>query len=545
MRFQFRRQLGFAPAGNPPVFGRALLSCLGRIGGPSIESRREADGAGRDIEVKRMYGPAKSKRSHRLSAGHRLCAPAAKVLVSGFLAAVLPLAVFASCARAETMNSALARAYGGNPDLNQSRASVRARDEESPKASAGMRPKASITASAGPESAAIRIPAGRNSLTGQRAYYSDQYLGKPRGATLNLSQTLFDGGKTVNSVRQAESSVLSARASMRQTEQSILQTAATSYMNVLRDTAILALRKSNVSVLDQQLRLTRDRFDVGEVTRTDVAQAEASLAQARSDVYAAEGVLKISVASYRQVVGVDPKRLDPGQSVEKLLPKSLNEAISGALLQNPAIIGAEHQVDVAALAVKVAESALSPTVSVTAQVGQQYDSFLGEPGSRQFSAQATGSLNIPLYQGGSEYASIRQAKEQLGQARLSADLQRDNVRVSVVSSFAQLETAKASIISNQATVKAAEIALLGVREEAKVGQRTTLDVLNAQQALLNARVNLVIAQRDRIVASYAALAAIGRLTASDLRLDVVEYDPSVHFDQVKDQWIGIGTPDGR
>jgi outer membrane protein len=276
-----------------------------------------------------------------------------------------------------------------------------------------------------------------------------------------------------------------------------------------------------------------------------VAQAQASLAQANSDVYAAQGLLKISVAGYRQFVGVEPKRLEPGQSVEKLLPKSLNESIAAALIENPAVIAAEHQIDVAALAVKVAESALAPTLSVSAQVSPQYDSFLGFPGSRQFSAQAIGNLNIPLYQGGSEYASVRQAKEQLGQARLSADLQRDNARVSVVSSLAQLESAKASIISSQASVRAAEIALMGVREEAKVGQRTTLDVLNAQLALLNARVNLVIAQHDRVVASYAALAAIGRLSTRELGLNVVDYDPAVHFEQVKDKWFGLDTPDGR
>ncbi|QGM45075.1 TolC family outer membrane protein [Methylocystis heyeri] len=448
-------------------------------------------------------------------------------------------------ARAETINSALARAYDANPDLNQSRASVRARDEDAPKALAGMRPKASISASAGPEYGTITIPAGRNSTTGQRQFFSDQYVGAPRSAALNVSQPIFDGGRTASAVRQAESSVLSARASLAQTEQAILQSAAANYMNVLRDTAILDLRKSNVSVLEQQLRLTKDRFSVGEVTRTDVAQAEASLAQARSDVYAAEGLLKISIASYRQVVGVEPKRLEPAQSVEKLLPKSLNEAISLALVENPAVVAAQHQADVAALGVKVAESALNPTLSFNAQVGPSYDSFFGLPGSHQFAAQATGQLNIPLYQGGSEYASIRQAKEQQGQARLSADMQRDSVRVSVVSGFAQLDTAKASIVSNQAAVKAAEIALQGVREEAKVGQRTTLDVLNAQLALLNARVNLVVAQRDRIVASYAALAAIGRLSAQQLNLDVAQYDPSVHFDQVRQQWFGVDTPDGR
>jgi len=182
---------------------------------------------------------------------------------------------------------------------------------------------------------------------------------------------------------------------------------------------------------------------------------------------------------------------------------------------------------------------------VNAQVSNQYDSFLGIPGTRQFSALAAGQLNIPLYQGGAEYASIRQAKEQLGQARLNADLQRDSVRASVVSSFGLLDTAKASIISGQAAVKAAETALAGVREEAKVGQRTTLDVLNAQQALLNARVSLVISQRDRVVASYAVLGSIGRLTAQELDLDVAYYDPSVHFEQVKTKWFGVETPDGR
>jgi outer membrane protein len=464
-------------------------------------------------------------------------------LLARLAAAVLAYAAPVS-ASADTLHAALAAAYRNNPDLGQSRASVRARDEEAPKAEAGMRPKASISANWGEQYSTIRIPAGRAQLGG-RSYSADEYVGHPRGANFNVSQTLFDGGRTHNSVRQAESSIYAARAGLRQTEQTILQTAATAYMNVLRDTAILKLRKSNVEVLQQQLRLTRDRFDVGEVTRTDVAQSEASLEQARSEVFAAEGVLKISVASYRQVVGVAPHRLEPATGVEQLLPKSINDAIDQALKDSPSVVNAEHQIDAAALAVKVAEGALAPTLSVSAQVGPSWDSFLGSPGTRQFSAQAMGTLSIPIYQGGSEYAGVRQAKEQLGQARLSADLQRDSARVSVVTSYAQLQSAKASIVSNQAAVKAAEIALMGVREEAKVGQRTTLDVLNAQLALLNARVNLVIAQRDRVVASFAALAAVGRLSARDLRLDVAEYDPSVHFDQVKDKWFGLDTPDGR
>lgn len=447
--------------------------------------------------------------------------------------------------RAETLLSALSRAYYGNPDLNQSRANVRARDEDTPRAAAGMRPKANIQATWGPQFSNVKIPAGRSQLDNGRAYSYDQYLGYPRGATLNVSQTVFDGGATENSVRRAESGVFAARATMRLTEQATLQNGATAYMNVLRDTAVVNLRKNNIAVLEEQLKQTRDRFQVGEVTRTDVAQAEASLAQARSELYAAQAQLKTSAANYRQIIGDEPKHLEPGRPLDALLPKSLNEAINVALAEHPGVVAALHQVDAAELAVKVAESALSPTLSVNAQLSSQYDSFLGSPGSRYFSAGASGQLNIPIYQGGAEYASIRQAKEQLGQARLNADLQRDSVRASVVSSYGMLETAKASIISGQAAVKAAETALAGVREEAKVGQRTTLDVLNAQQALLNARVNLVMSQRDRVVASYAALGSIGRLSARELNLDVALYDPSVHYEQVKSKWFGTGAPDGR
>ncbi len=446
---------------------------------------------------------------------------------------------------AETLRSALARAYSGNPDLNRSRAGVRARDEDAPKALAGMRPKANIQATAGPQYGNLRIPAGHSPTTGQRQFFGDEYLGYPRGATLTVSQMVFDGGRTENSVRAAESNVFAARSTLRLTEQAILQNGATAYMNVLRDTAVVNLRKNNIAVLEQQRGVTRDRFQVGEVTGTDVAQAEASLAQARSEFYAAQAQLTTSVAGYRQIIGNEPGRLEPGRSLEPLLPRSLNDAIAIALAEHPGVTAALHQADAAEHAVKIAESALSPTLSVSAQVANQNDSFFGIPGSRQFSAAAIGQLNVPLYQGGAEYASIRQAKEQLSQARLNADVQRDSVRASVVSSYGLLETAKASIMSGQAAVKAAETALAGVRDEAKVGQRTTLDVLNAQQALLNARVNLVFAQRDRVVASYAALGSIGRLSASELDLDVAIYDPRLHYEQVKMKWLGAETSVGR
>ena len=270
----------------------------------------------------------------------------------------------------------------GNPDLNQSRAAVRVRDEEAPKALAGMRPKANIQASVGPQYANLRFPAGRDQTTRPAAVPPmTNILGYPRGTTLNVSQNLFDGGRTENSVKQAESSVFAARATMRLTEQAILQNGATAYMNVLRDTAVLNLRKNNISVLEQQLKQTRDRFQVGEVTRTDVAQAEASLAQARSELYAAQAQLKNSIANYRQIIGCDPKRSSSrARRVETLLPKSLNEAIEIALVEHPGVVSAMHQVDAAELAVKVAESALMPTLSVNAQVSNQYDSLSRHPG---------------------------------------------------------------------------------------------------------------------------------------------------------------------
>ena len=282
---------------------------------------------------------------------------------------------------------------------------MRVRDEDAPKAKSGLRPKASITAQAGAQYAAIKIPFGGSSsqqagaASGASGDFQDTYVGYPRGATLNMSQTLFDGFRTENSVRQAESGVFAARSTMRLTEQATLQNGATAYMNVLRDTAVVSLRKNNISVLEEQLKQSRDRFQVGEVTRTDVAQAEASVALARSEFYAAQAQLKNSMANYRQIIGAEPKHLEPGRSLEPLLPKSLEQAIAIALVEHPGVTAAFHQVDAAALAVKVAEGALAPNLSVNGQVSNQYDSFLGLPGSKQFTASAISAVECPALSG--------------------------------------------------------------------------------------------------------------------------------------------------
>jgi outer membrane protein len=440
-------------------------------------------------------------------------------------------------ALAESMSSALARAYDGNPDINQQRAAVRAKDEGVPAAKAGWLPHANATYSAGHQ---VTNASGVFGSSGG----SQKLVSNPRGPTVTVTQTLWDGDRTANSVRAAESSVLQARETMRYSELTTLQQAATAYMDVLRDMAVLDLRRQNIKVLEVQLQQTRDRFEVGEVTRTDVAQAESSLASGKADYAVAQSNLDTSVASFRRLIGVQPKQLQPAQPIEKLLPRTLDQAITIGLAEHPQIVGALHQVDVSELQVKVAEAALLPTAGVQGNVAQQQDSG-GFPNYNQSYVSIVGQVNIPLYQGGSEYAAVRQAKELLGQARLAVDSQRIVVRGGIATSWGQLAASRAAIIAFQAAVKASEVALNGVREEAKVGQRTTLDVLNAQQTLLNTRVQLVTAQHDRVVGSYNVMAAIGLLSAQSLGLGVSAYDPNWHYDATKNRFIGLSTMDGR
>jgi outer membrane protein len=458
-------------------------------------------------------------------------------LVFGLLAAVTAMGV-ASGASAETLEGALARAYYANPTLNSQRAGVRSTDENVPRAQSGYRPRVNASGDIGVQWLEGRSPsvAGRpGSDIASRTY--------PRGVGVQVDQTLFNGNRTFNGVRQAESQVLGAREALRNTEQSVLSDAVTSYMNVLRDTAILNLQRNNVEVLEEQLRQTRDRFNVGEVTKTDVAQAESRLAGGRSQVAAAESNLRSSVARYRQVIGVEPRQLAPGRPADRLLPKSLDQALKIALADHPAIKSAQHAVDAAELQVKLTEGELYPTISVSGSVSQHYDQTILE--DRRLVGSVVGRLSVPIYEGGEVYARVRQAKETAGQRRIDLDVTRDQIRAAMVASWWQLDAATAQIAAAQAQVQAAETALNGVREEARVGQRTTLDVLNAQQELLNARVNLITAQRDRVVASYSVLQQAGRLTTATLGVSGARYNPKEHYDQVRDLWWGTRTPDGR
>jgi outer membrane protein len=442
--------------------------------------------------------------------------------------------------RAETIEWALIQAYQSNPQLNAQRASVRATDENVPQALSGYRPQVAVSASGGTQYTDV---VAKQSVGGALSRQELHGVNAPWSAGATITQTLYNGGQTGNRTRAAESQVSAAREGLRVLEQSVLLAAATIYMDYLRDAAIVEVQRSNVNVLEQTLKQTQDRFNVGEVTRTDVAQSEAQLAAGRTQLLAAQSTLTTTRANFRRIIGTDPQNPQPGSPVDRFLPKSLAIAVDMGLIENPNVTAAMYGIDVSFLQVKVNEGALFPTVTLQGAVQQANEQTLST--FKSFGASATANVTVPIYQGGAEYALIRQSKESLGQQRLNLDQVRDQARATVAQNWGQLLATKSQVASAQAQVTASEIALNGVREEARVGQRTTLDVLNAQQALVNARIALVTAQHDRVVASYSVLSAVGRLSPVTLKLNTSVYDPAVHYHQVRDSWIGVRTPDGR
>jgi outer membrane protein len=457
--------------------------------------------------------------------------------VTGAAAAVLLVAyVGLAPALGDTIEAALVRSYQNNPQLNAQRALVRSTDENVPQALSGYRPKVAITASAGYQYT--------DTVSSFGAAAADFHAAQtPLSAGGTISQTLYNGNQTATKTRAAESQVSGAREGLRVLEQTVLLSAATIYMDYLRDSAIVEVQRSNTRVLEQTLKQTQDRFNVGEVTRTDVAQSEAQLAAGRTQQLTAESNLTTTRSNFRRIIGNEPEQLAPGSPVDRFLPKTLPNAVELSLIENPNVTAAMYGIDVSFLQVKVNEGALLPTVTAQAQVQEAYQPSIFT--TRQFSASAVAQVNVPLYQGGAEYSLIRQSKETLAQQRLNLELTRDQTRANTVTAWGQLVAGKAQVTSAQSQVTASEIALNGVREEAKAGQRTTLDILNAQQALVNARVALVTAQHDRVVASYAVLNSVGRLSPQVLKLATNVYDPSVHYHQVRDSWVGVRTPDGR
>jgi outer membrane protein len=446
-------------------------------------------------------------------------------------------------AAAEKIEAALARAYQNNPQLNAQRATVRQSDEGVPQALSGYRPSLSATASAGKQYVDAQanipglLPGGSSSPISVKEAFDTWSVG------VNASQNLFNA-QTPNRTRAAESRVFAARETLRVIEQSVLLSAASVYMDVLRDTANLELQRDNIRVLQRTLEVTQDRYDNGAVTATDVDQAQAQLASGEASLHSAESTLMTTKANYQRIIGTEPHGLSPGMPVDRFSPRTLDAAVAQSLSQNPSVTAAMYDVDVAQLQVRIAEAGLYPTLALqgSAQL-LQFNS--NDASARLFNSAVQAKLTVPIYQGGSEYSAIRQNKEAVGLQRLSLDQVRDQVRANVTQYWGQLEATKAQTEAAERQVKYSESALNGVRNEAQLGHRTTLDVLNALQALLNARVNLISAQHDRVLASYSVLSSVGRLSPAVLGLPVQIYDPGVHYQQVRDSWFGVRTPDGR
>ncbi|MEP7030481.1 MAG: TolC family outer membrane protein [Pseudolabrys sp.] len=448
-------------------------------------------------------------------------------------------------ASAETIEAALGYAYQNNPQLDALRAQVRAVDEGVPQALAGYRPKASIAAGVGMQSLSTttREISSSTPLGSPTPYFTQSGHNTPQSYGATITQNVFNGFQTANKTRQAEALVFAARESLRATEQMVLLSAATAYMNMLRDTAILDLQHRNQEVLEEQLRQTRFRLQSGNVTATDVSQAESRLNVSRTQAFAAEANLAGSKAIYRQVIGLEPGTLSAATTVDRFTPAKVSDALARATTNHPTVIAAQFNVDAAVLQTKIAESALYPNLNIVGNAQKNFESSLNL--FQSFSASIGGQITMPLYQGGAEYSVIRQAKETQGQKQIEFAVVRDQARATVFQTWAQVEAAKKSLESTRAQVRSAEAALNGVRDEARLGQRTTLDVLNAQQELVNARIAVVNAERDRVVNSYSLLAAIGGLSPQNLGLHVQIYDAQTHYKAVRDAWTGVRTPDGR
>jgi outer membrane protein len=442
---------------------------------------------------------------------------------------------FVAAAHAETLEEALARAYQTSPQLNAERAKQRGTDENVPQALAGYRPQIIASLSAGLQ--AVRDLFPNNTL--QTATLRPWTIG------VTVNQVLFNGNKTANSVRVAEFQARSEREALRNVGQGVLLDAVTAYMNVMANSALYESQRSNVDVLREILATTKRRLNAGDVTPTDTAQAEARLSRGLADLNAAEVALAISKEIYRQVIGDAPSRLQTAMPVDRLAPVTQVAAVDTASHEHPAILGAGYDVDVAQTSIKVAESTLLPTVSaqVSASRSVETDTSLTTTSTDQ--ASILGQVNVPIYDGGTAASQTRQAKEMASQSRLVLEQVRNQTRTAVVSAWVTNEGTKIALKATESEVRAADIALQGVRREAEGGQRTTIDVLNAQQDLTNARARQIAAQRDRVIASYTLLSAVGRLDVHNLNLNTPDYLPEVHYHQVRDAWHGLRTPSGQ
>ncbi|MFP3945178.1 MAG: TolC family outer membrane protein [Alphaproteobacteria bacterium] len=439
------------------------------------------------------------------------------------MAAVSLLCGTLSAQAADSLEDALAAAYNTNPTLQAERARLRATDENVAQAVSGWRP--TITASASYGSQNTRRASGFGGLVPIQRLESN-----PKTGSLVLNQPIFQGFRTLNSTRQAKAEVRSGRALLLSTEQEVLLNAVTAYIDVVRDQAVTELSQNNVKVLLRQLEAAQDRFEVGEVTRTDVAQAEARLSGARANLTQAEAALITSREAYRRVVGRMPGTLDVPERLP-VLPDTEEAAAAIAVERNPALRSAIEAERASEYAVKVAKGALLPRLDFEAAATHTEDQSIA--GDQTSGYSFFSEVVIPIYQSGVQYSRIRQLKELNNADRLRVAEVRREVVENVAVAWENLVAARDVIAASREQVRANEIAFEGVVQEAQVGARTTLDVLDAEQELLDAQVTLVRARRDEFVAAFALLAATGQLTAYQLGLPVDYYDPTEHYERIK------------
>lgn len=447
---------------------------------------------------------------------------------------------------AETINSALASAYRNNPTLNAQRAATRAVDEGVAIAKSGFRPTITANANIGLSRTTTNASGAGASVVGGGSGGSSSGTETnlaPGSFGVVINQTLWDSYLTKNNVNAARAAVSASQQALVNAEQNILFNGAAAYLDVLRDRSIVSFQRRNLEFLNEQVRSEQTRFDVGEATRTDVAQARASRAAAQASVSLASANLKSSEAVYVQIIGKKPSKLSSPKGVKGKFPASIAAGMAIAKREHPAIKSTEFLVDQAVFNVKSAESGLLPRLDLQASATRNFDQSTFSSVSENQSVTAT--LSVPVYQGGAQAGQIRQNKENLGQARIQVDESVDSVQAAVVSAYSQYQGALASLSANQEQLKAAKLALSGAVEERKVGQRTTLDVLDTQTQVINAQIALSNSSRDLKVAGYAIMSAIGRLNAKKLGLKVAVYKPEVHQKAVEDKWFGLRIPSGN
>lgn len=449
------------------------------------------------------------------------------------LASVAVIAVMAGTgtpAWAETLRDALALAYQTNPSLLAQRASQRALDESIVQARSGLRPQLDVRVSA--------------SYTRD---YSDTPFSNPDSdggsASVGLSQTLWSGGRIGHGISAAEANILAGRENLRDIEQTVLASVIQAYADVIRDGEILAIRQSNLGVLQRQLEEASARFEVGEITRTDVAQSESRLAQSEADLANARAQLSVSRAGYAAVVGQTPGDLAPMPALPGV-PTDFDNALDVALGDNPAIRAAAYSQAAAEANVAAARAEYMPSARLTASYGGATADLgrLGDIGD-QTSFQAGATLSVPLFTGGLNGSRVAQALERANIAQINVEGERRNTLQSVSSAYAQSISSRATLQAGEEAVRAATVAAEGVRQEAQVGLRTTLDVLNQELELRNAQITLASARRNEYVAQASLLAAMGRLEGPDLDAAMTVYDPATNFDRVRNRgglpWDGI------